>query len=110
MGSEAQVQRVRLCVCKGKLLSIVRASESIRNQSYSNRQRSGLATVWFIESMLTYFACTRTGQEKIVNRGQQWLQDHNNFICWLTLLAQELTRAKNNGNFHYCVSVLMLLF
>ena len=45
--NEARVQRERLCVRKGKLLSIVRASESIRNQSYSNRPRSELAAVRF---------------------------------------------------------------
>ena len=50
MGSEARVQRERLCVHEGKLLSIVRALESIRNQSYSNQPRSGLAAVWFIDS------------------------------------------------------------
>ena len=45
VGSEARVQRERCCVRKGKILSIVRASESIRNQSFSNRPRSGLAVV-----------------------------------------------------------------
>ena len=62
MGSEARGQRERLCVRKGKLLSIVRASEISETRVILTGR--GLGWPWFGSLTLLYLVEKQTNKQK----------------------------------------------